>query len=63
MSTAKTLLLNELNEMPDEIDDEFQIIENLYKVLKLKKSQQSVEQYGALSTEQVREHFSNERRA
>lgn len=45
MSTAKTLVLNELSEMPDEINNEFQILENLYKALKLKKSRESVREH------------------
>ena len=62
MSTAKAMVLNELSEMPDEINDEFQIVENLYKILKLKKSQKSVQEQGTLSTSDVRKHFSEKRR-
>ena len=61
MSTAKAMVLNELSEMPDEINDEFQIVENLYKILKLKKSQKSVQEQGTLSTSDVRKHFSEKR--
>lgn len=57
MSTAKQAIINNLSVIPDDIQDEFEILENLYKLLKLEKSIQSVEKEGSYSTDEVRQFF------
>ena len=42
MSTAKKLIIDNLSNIPDDIQDEFEVMENLYKLLRFRKSQQSV---------------------
>ena len=54
MSTAKQLIIDNLSNISDEIQDEFEVIENLYKLLRLKKSQQSVAENGGHTTDEVR---------
>lgn len=57
MSTAKVMILNMLNDIPDDIQDETEILESLYKLMKLEKSRQSVQEKGTLSTDEVRAYF------
>ena len=57
MSTAKQLIIDNLSNISDEIQDEFEVIENLYKLLRLKKSQQSVAENGGHTTGEVRKMF------
>lgn len=57
MSTAKQQILNHLSEIPDDIQDEFEVLENLYKLLKLERSRQSIKEYGTYSTDEIRNHF------
>ena len=47
MSTAKQLIIDNLSDISDGIQDEFEVMENLYKLLRFKKSQQSITEYGA----------------
>lgn len=54
MSGAKQVIINNLSIISDDIQDEFEILENLYKLLKLEKSRQSVKEEGSYSTEEVR---------
>ncbi|MBR4574389.1 MAG: hypothetical protein IKO16_05725 [Lachnospiraceae bacterium] len=61
MSTAKALVMDKLNMIPDDIQDEVEVLEGLYKQLKLERSKRSVNAYGTLSTDEVRKHV-NERR-
>ena len=42
MSTAKQLIIDNLSDISDDIQDEFEVMENLYKLLRFKKSQQSI---------------------
>jgi hypothetical protein len=56
MSTAKALVMDKLNMIPDDIQDEVEVLEGLYKQLKLERSRQSVNVYGTLSTDEVRIH-------
>ena len=60
MSTAKAAIFDAINSMPDNLD-ELGIIDNLYHRLRLKHSRDSVEEYGALSTDEVREYFRSKR--
>lgn len=57
MSTAKQLIIDNLSNISDDIQDEFEVIENLYKLLRLKKSQQSVAENGGHTTDEVRKMF------
>ena len=49
MSTAKQLIIDNLSDISDGIQDEFEVMENLYKLLRFKKSQQSITEYGGAS--------------
>ena len=42
MSTAKQLIIDNFSDISDDIQDEFEVMENLYKLLRFKKSQQSI---------------------
>ncbi|MCH5266671.1 MAG: hypothetical protein J1F02_12285 [Lachnospiraceae bacterium] len=57
MSTAKQLILESLSGIPDDIQDEFEVMENLYKLLRYRKSKQSIASNGGQSTEDVRAMF------
>ena len=57
MSTAKQLIIDNLSNISDDIQDEFEVIENLYMLLRLKKSQQSVAENGGHTTDEVRKMF------
>lgn len=57
MSTAKKLIIDNLSNIPDDIQDEFEVMENLYKLLRFKKSQQSVAENGGYTTDEVRKMF------
>lgn len=50
---AKKLIIDSLSEIPDDIQDEFEVMENLYKLLRFKKSQQSVAENGGYTTDEV----------
>ena len=43
-------------------DTETEMIENLYKLMKLEKSKQSVQESGLFSTEDVKEFFAQKRK-
>lgn len=57
MSTAKQLIIDNLSNISDDIQDEFEVLENLYKLFRLKKSQQSVAENGGHTTDKVRKMF------
>lgn len=38
MSTAKKLIIDNLSNIRDDIQDEFEVMENLYKLLRFKKA-------------------------
>ena len=57
MSNAKQIIINQLSIIPDDIQDEFEVLENLYKLLRLERSRQSVEENGSYSTDEVRQYF------
>lgn len=57
MSTAKQMVMNELLNISDDIQDEFEILESLYKMVKLEQSRKSAREEGTLTTEEVRAHF------
>ena len=59
MSTAKSSVLNMMDSIPDDVQDELEIIESLYKMIRLEQSRRSVKSNGTLSTQDVREHFFN----
>ena len=55
MSTAKQLIIDNLSDISDGIQDEFEVMENLYKLLRFKKSQQSITEYGGQMFQKKRE--------
>lgn len=57
MSNAKQMIMNELLNISDDIQDEFEVIESLYKIVKLEQSRQSAKEEGTLTTEEVRSYF------
>lgn len=57
MSTAKKLIIDNLSNIPDDIQDEFEVMENLYKLLRFRKSQRSVAENGGYTTDEVRKMF------
>ena len=57
MSNAKQIIINQLSIISDDIQDEFEVLENLYKLLRLERSRQSVEENGSYSTDEVRQYF------
>lgn len=57
MSTAKQIIMDELLNISDDIQDEFEILESLYKMVKLEQSRKSAREEGTLTTEEVRVHF------
>ena len=62
MSVAKASVLNMINFIPDDIQDEMEVIESLYKLVKLERSKASVVEKGTLSTDEVRSRFANKNR-
>ena len=54
MSIAKELVMNKLYEIPDDLQDETEVLEGLYKLPKLERSKISAETEGTLSTSDVR---------
>lgn len=59
MSMAKEFVMNKLYEIPDDLQNEMEVIESLYKLIKLENSKVSAETYGTLSTNDAREYFAN----
>lgn len=57
MSTAKQIIMDELLNISDDIQDEFEVLESLYKIVKLEQSRKSAKEEGTLSTEEIRAHF------
>jgi ribonuclease I len=62
MSTAKEAILKGLEGISDDVQDEFEVLEGLYKSIKLEKSRESARNEGTLSTEEVRKYFANKRK-
>ena len=58
MSTAKQIVMNDLLNISDDVQDEFEVLEGLYKSIKLEKSRKSVINNGTLSSDKVRAYFS-----
>lgn len=54
MSIAKQVIIENLSNIPDDIQDEFEVIENLYKLLRYRKSKESIEQNGGHTTDEVK---------
>lgn len=57
MSTAKQMIIDNLSNISDDIQDEFEVMENLYKLLRYQKSMQSIKENGGHSSEEVRMMF------
>lgn len=62
MSIAKELVMNKVYEISDDLQDEMEVLEGVYKLLKLERSKRSAETEGTLSTNDVREYFSGRHR-
>ena len=60
MSIAKASVQDMLNTVPDDIQDEMDILECLYKMMKLEMSRRSAKAEGTMSTEEVRAYFAKE---
>ena len=54
MSIAKQVIIENLSNIPDDIQDEFEVIENLYKLLRYRKSKESTNQNGGHTTDEVK---------
>jgi hypothetical protein len=59
MSIAKANVYNRLNAISDDIQDEIEILEGIFKQIKLEKSRQSIKEQGTMSTDDVRLYFAN----
>lgn len=59
MSIAKELVMNKVYEIPDDLQDELEVLEGVYKLLKLERSKRSAETECTLSTNDVRKYFLN----
>ena len=59
MSIAKASVLDMMNNVPDDIQDEIEVLESLYKLIRLEKSRISAKENGTMSTDEVRAHFAN----
>ena len=46
MSTAKQMIIDNLSNISDDIQDEFEVMESLYKLLRYQKSVQSIKENG-----------------
>ena len=62
MSSAKAMLINKINNASDELD-EMQIIEQLYVLSRLEHSKRRCEEEGTITTEELKNHFADKRRA
>ena len=58
MSTAKQIVMNDLLNISDDVQDEFEVLEGLYKSIKLEKSRKSAINIGTLSSHDVSSYFS-----
>lgn len=61
MSEAKLKVMESLQEIPDSIEDELQIIDDLYKLVKLRRSQKSIIEQGTMTTAEVKDYFAKRR--
>jgi hypothetical protein len=57
MSVAKEAIISSLAGISDDIQDEFEVLECLYKNLRLEESRKSAREEGTLSTDDVRKYF------
>lgn len=46
MNKSKQLIIDNLSLIPDNIQDEFEVLEGLYKLIKLEKSRESAHEKG-----------------
>lgn len=54
MSIAKQVIIENLSNISDYIQDEFEVMENLYKLLRYRKSKESTTQNGGNTTDDVK---------
>lgn len=62
MSHAKALVIDKINSISDDMD-EMQIIERLYMLTRLDHSIERCEKEGTLSTDDIKNHFTEKRNA
>lgn len=62
MSSAKTVLIDIINNASDELD-EMQLIEQLYVLSRLEHSKRRCEEEGTVTSEELKNHFAEKRRA
>ena len=61
MSRAKETVLYALNEVPENVDDEIEVINTLYHNVRLSMSRQAVTDGNVYSTDDVRDYFTKKR--
>ena len=61
MSDAKKHVLNALNDISDDIDDEIEVVNNLYHRLRLDEGRKAVADGNSFSTDDVRKYFAQKR--
>ncbi len=61
MNSAKEKVLNILNDVPDTVEDEIDVMNNIYHNIRLNLSRQAIEDGDVYSTEDVRDYFSKKR--
>ena len=57
MSEAKAAVMQNLQNMPDDISDEMEIISRLYALVRREHSRKRCEEEGVLTDEELDEHF------
>ena len=62
MSTAKAMVIDRINNIPDNLD-EMQIIERLYMLARLEHSIKRCEEEGSISVSDLDSHFKAKREA
>ncbi len=61
MSTAKELILDRVNNMPDDMDEE-QMLDRLYMLSRLEHSRKRCLEEGTIKDSELNEHFKEKRR-
>ncbi|MGB4658707.1 MAG: hypothetical protein WBI07_05985 [Mobilitalea sp.] len=61
MSNAKTIIMEHLNLISDDVTDEAEVLNRLYMLMRLKHSKERCKTEGTLSDAEVDEYFSKKR--
>ena len=61
MNPAKMHVFDELNAIPESVDNEIEILDQLYHRIRLQASRESASRDGVFTTDEVRAHFRNRR--